>query len=103
MKLPTVFQWAVLKKGENCMAGNADKAATASAKQVIAIQRLLKSKTADDLHEELFLTAKARLENPLKSMQELADYMKISKSCLNHRMRKLLELSKKIEEQENKE
>ena len=23
MKLPTDFQWAVFKKGENCMAGNA--------------------------------------------------------------------------------
>jgi DNA-binding protein WhiA len=83
---------------QNCMAGNADKAATASANQVIAIRRLMKSKMAEEINEELFLTAKARLEHPAKSMQELADYMKISKSCLNHRMRKLIELSNKIEE-----
>lgn len=88
---------------QNCMAGNADKAATASAKQVIAIQRLMKSNTASEIHEDLLLTAKTRLENPLKSMQELADYMKISKSCLNHRMRKLMELANKLDEQENKE
>ena len=87
---------------QNCMAGNADKAATASAKQVLAIRKLIESKLADEIHEELFLTAKARLENPLKSMQELADYMKISKSCLNHRMRRLMELASKIEDNENK-
>ncbi len=88
---------------QNCMAGNADKAATASANQVLAIRQLIKSNMAEEINEELFLTAKARLEHPSKSMQELADYMKISKSCLNHRMRKLIELSNKIEDQENKE
>ena len=90
-------------RAQNCMAGNADKAATASAKQVLAIRRLIESKTADEINEELFLTAKARLEYPLKSMQELADYMNVSKSCLNHRMRRLMELASKIEEKENKE
>jgi DNA-binding transcriptional regulator WhiA len=33
-------------------------------------------------------------------MKELAEYMNISKSCLNHRMRRLMELAKKVEEQE---
>ena len=88
---------------QNCMAGNADKAATASAKQVLAIRRLIQGNIANEINEDLFLTAKARLEHPSMSMQELADFMKVSKSCLNHRMRKLMEISKKIEEQENKE
>ncbi len=90
-------------RAQNCMAGNADKAATASANQVIAIRRLIQSNMAEEIHEELFLTAKARLENPSKSMQELADYMHVSKSCLNHRMRRLMELAAKLDEKENKE
>lgn len=90
-------------RAQNCMAGNADKAAKASVNQVLAIRKLLSSKLAVDVNDELFMTAKARLENPLKSMQELADYMNISKSCLNHRMRRLMEMAEKIDVEENKE
>lgn len=90
-------------RAQNCMAGNADKAATASANQVLAIRKLLADNLSVELNEELFLTAKARLEHPLKSMKELAEYMNISKSCLNHRMRRLMELAAREPQEENKE
>jgi DNA-binding protein WhiA len=37
--------------------------------------------------------AKARLENPDATLQELAEMLGISKSGMNHRMRKLKELA----------
>jgi hypothetical protein len=45
--------------------------------------------------EELKELAELRVKQPSKSLQELADSLKVSKSCLNHRMRKLMELANK--------
>ncbi len=81
----------------NCMQGNADKAAKASVKQVLAIQGLAKKGKLEDLNEELKTLAKMRIENPAFSLQELADSLKVSKSCLNHRMRKLMTLAEQTE------
>ena len=33
------------------------------------------------------------------SVKQLAEYFKVGKSCINHRMRKLMELAEKIEEE----
>ncbi|MBR2441889.1 MAG: DNA-binding protein WhiA [Clostridia bacterium] len=84
-------------RAQNCMAGNADKTAIAAVKQVVALEKLTKWSGYNDLSEELKVVAAARLENPTKSLQELANDLKISKSCLNHRIRRLLELTDKIE------
>lgn len=85
-------------RAQNCMAGNADKSAIAAVKQVVAIEKLVKMDVMKEQSEELQALAKARLAYRSKSMQELADYLKVSKSCLNHRMRRLLELANKTEE-----
>ena len=84
-------------RAQNCISGNADKAASAAVKQVLAIEKLRESANYEDLAEELRLLAETRLAHPEKSLQELADYLNVSKSCLNHRMRKLIELSEKLE------
>ncbi|MBQ8284448.1 MAG: DNA-binding protein WhiA [Clostridia bacterium] len=81
---------------QNCMAGNADKAAKAAVKQVMAIQTLQKSGVIEGLNDELKALANLRLDNPAMSLQELADALKVSKSCLNHRMRKLMETAEKL-------
>lgn len=85
-------------RARNCIAGNADKTAIAAVKQVVAIERLKKQGGFADLSAELRVLAKARLENPTMSLQELADKLGVSKSCLNHRMRKLLSLAGETEE-----
>ena len=84
-------------RAQNCMAGNTDKTMIASVKQVVAIEKLRKWSGFEDLSEELKSLATMRLEHPAESLQELADRLKISKSCLNHRMRKLIDLSAKCE------
>ena len=83
-------------RARNCMAGNADKAAIASVKQVVAIEKLKNSSGFSDLSAELKVLAKTRLNNPTMSLQELADKLGVSKSCLNHRMRKLMELAEEL-------
>jgi len=89
-------------RAANCMSGNADKSALASVKQVVAIRKLAQAKAFDELTEELKDLAVLRLKEPLKSLQELADTLKISKSCLNHRMRRLMSLAEKLSEETKK-
>ncbi len=84
-------------RARNCIAGNADKAAIAAVKQVCAIEKLKNSSGFADLSTELRVLAKTRIENPTMSLQELAKRLGVSKSCLNHRMRKLMELAGEIE------
>ncbi len=85
-------------RARNCIAGNADKTAIAAVKQVVAIERLKAQGGVSDLSVELRVLAKARVENPMLSLQELADKLGVSKSCLNHRMRKLLSLAGDLDE-----
>jgi len=85
-------------RAQNCMAGNADKVAIASVKQVVAIRKLKESSTFAELSEELKELANLRLQHSMMSLQEMADYLNVSKSCLNHRMRKLMELAAKCDE-----
>ena len=82
-------------RARNCIAGNADKTAIAAVKQVVAIEKLKKAGKLNDLSEELKDLAKARLRYPEKSLRELAELFGESKSCLNHRMRKLMEIAEK--------
>ena len=85
-------------RAANCMSGNADKTALAAVKQVVAIQKLADSGALSQLSEDLKETAKLRLLHKTKSLKELAQLSGVGKSCLNHRIRKLLQLADKIEE-----
>ena len=85
-------------RAQNCMSGNADKVAIAAVKQVVAIQKLIENGDFDELSPELKTLAKVRLDRPTDTLQELAKRLCVTKSCLNHRMRKLMELAKTEEE-----
>ena len=85
-------------RARNCISGNADKAAIAAVKQVVALKQLEENGLLTLLSEELKQLAKARVENPTMSLQELADKLCVSKSCLNHRMRKLMSIAATKEE-----
>jgi hypothetical protein len=80
----------------NCSVSNIDKTLTASANQVMAIEVIRETIGLQRLTENLFEVAEARLADTNASMQELADRLHISKSCINHRMRKILELAKQL-------
>ena len=82
----------------NCMARNTDLSISASAAQAYRIERLMGSAHYSSLPETLKKLAEERLNNPTLSLQELASKMGLSKSCLNHRMRKLMEICRRTEE-----
>lgn len=88
----------LINRVENCMAGNADKSMTASAEQVRKIQSFKERGGFPSLSEPLRELAEERLCNPTLSLRELALKTGVSKSCLNHRMRKLLEICGRGEE-----
>lgn len=77
----------------NCSVSNIDKALTASVAQIKAIEVISQTIGLKNLKANLFEVAEARLADKNASMQELADRLKISKSCLNHRMRKIFALA----------
>ena len=89
-------------RAANCYSGNVEKTVQASVKQVFAIEKLKNSAMFEDLSEELKSLARFRLENPAMSLQELADSLKVSKSCLSHRMRRLTELAAKLDDTQEK-
>ena len=77
----------------NCSVSNIDKTVTASVKQVKGIEVIAQTIGLQSLEKPLFDVAECRLADKNASMQELAQRLEISKSCINHRMRKILELA----------
>ncbi len=79
----------------NCDSANLDKAVEAAQSQGAAIRRLEASGQLERLPDKLRETAALRLEYPELSLSELAETFDppVTKSCLNHRLRKLVELA----------
>lgn len=77
---------------ENCTAGNADRAAIASVVQVHAFSQLEAKGILDALPDPLRDTARARVNYPELSLAELAEKLRITKSGLSHRLRKLMKI-----------
>lgn len=83
-----------VNRWSNCDVANLGKAVDAAQSQIEAIHRLEKNNGIEALPEKLRETARLRLENPELSLAQLAAMAEVSKSCLNHRLRKLVELSR---------
>ena len=81
----------------NCSVSNIDKTVTASVNQVRAIETIAGTIGLQSLDKLLFDVAEARLADKNASMSELAERLGISKSCINHRMRKISDIAKTLE------
>ena len=81
-----------INRGVICEAANLDKTFEAAAKQILAIQKIEEESGLDSLGEPLKEVALSRLNNPTSSMSELAELIGISKSCLAHRLRKIMKI-----------
>ncbi len=81
----------------NCSVSNIDKTVTASVNQVRAIEIIAGTVGLQSLDKMLFEVAEARLADKNASMNELAQRLNISKSCINHRMRKISDIAKTLE------
>ncbi len=85
----------------NCDMANADKVTDAAAAQLAAIRRLEAGPGLDTLPTPLQDTALLRIANPAGSLADLAALASppVTKSCMNHRLRKLLDLAAAIPEE----
>ena len=80
----------------NCSVSNIDKAVTASVAQIKSIEIIAQTIGLQSLNKNLFEVAEARLADKNASMQELADRLQITKSCINHRMRKITRMASQL-------
>ncbi len=79
----------------NCDSANLDKAVLAAQEQLEAIRRLRASGQMETLPEKLKATAALREAHPELSLSELAETFDppVTKSCLSHRLRKIMQLA----------
>jgi len=80
----------------NCETANLTKVVDAAQEQLTAIRRLEESGRLEELPAKLQETAALRRNHPEATLTELAEMLDppVTKSAINHRMRKLIELSK---------
>ncbi len=87
-------------RATNCVAKNIEKSIAAATAQMEAIGALMEHGRLEGLDEALRESARLRYDNPDASLDELAAMHThpITKSGLNHRLSKLLELAEKYTE-----
>lgn len=87
-----------VNRSVNCESANLDKTVAASNRSVEDIEFIFSEMGADWLSPELRETARLRLENPEMSLSELCGLFPepISRSGLNHRLKKLSKLAQEL-------
>lgn len=91
----------IINREVNCETANLNKTVSTSVKQIADIRYLMERGGLNTLSPELKMMAEVRLNNvntPLKALGELMD-PPISKSGVNHRLRKLSELAQKLRDE----
>lgn len=85
-----------INRTTNFETANINKTAIAATEQILAIKKLKKSRKFESLQPELKELANLRLNNPQMSLKELGENLsiKISRSGVNHRLKKLIAMSK---------
>lgn len=88
-----------INRVRNCVIANIDKTVEAGQKQYLAIQLIDKKIGLDKLPDKLREIALIRLDNPDYTLDQIAEATQgnISKSGINHRFRKLMEIAKSLE------
>lgn len=81
---------------QNCEMSNLNKVVNATVKQKEEIRLINEVIGLDMLPEQLYIVAKARLENESMSYSELAELLGLTKSCLVHRLNKISEIAKSL-------
>ena len=87
-----------VNRSVNCESANLDKTVAASNKSTADIEYIFSTMGADWLSPDLRETARLRVENPEMSLSELCGMFpeKISRSGLNHRLKKLSKLAEEL-------
>lgn len=80
----------------NCEMSNMSKQIDASVKQIRAIEKINEAIGLSSLPLPLKTVAEARIKHKGSTLVELAEILGISKSCLNHRLRKIVDLAENL-------
>lgn len=82
----------------NCETANISRMVNAVSVQIQAIEKIWSKKGKEYLPENLSLIAELRYENPDSSLSELAQMCNppLSRSGINHRLKRIIEISKEI-------
>lgn len=80
-------------RGVNADRANAQRSVRAATRHVALVADALARMDADDLPDELRITALARLANPTASLGELATLLDVSKATVSRRMQRLAALA----------
>lgn len=89
----------------NCETANINKAVSAAMRQMKEIELIQNTVGLEKLDENLAAAARARIENPDATLEELGNLMSpaLSKSAVNHRMRKLSQIAESLKKQNREE
>ncbi len=87
-----------VNRRKNCDLGNVSRQLDATFKQIEAINKIKNKIGFDGLSKDLKETAEFRLKYDGDSLIELAEKLSITKSCINHRFRKLINIAKELED-----
>ncbi len=87
-----------VNRRSNCETANLMKTANAAAQQRIAIEKISRHMGLDELSPELKELALLRYRNPEMSLRELGENLSvpISRSGVNHRIRRLMEIAENL-------
>ncbi|MFM1654952.1 DNA-binding protein WhiA [Brevibacillus sp. B_LB10_24] len=88
----------------NCEIANINKTVNAATRQMENIQLIEKEMGLDSLPPRLREVAELRLQNPDINLKELGEMLPsgpVSKSGINHRLRKINEIAEKLREKQN--
>ena len=80
----------------NCDLGNINKQIEAAERQINAINVIKETAGLESLKKELFDVCELRLSDEFLTLEEMAEKLGVSKSCVNHRMRKIIEIAKNM-------
>lgn len=81
----------------NCNIANITKSVLASSDQIEAIEYIKDKVGLDYLTDDLRKTADCRVSNPDATLDELAEILGISKSGVNHRLRKIKDIYRQLQ------
>ena len=85
-----------LNRVSNCETANLDKTFSAASRQIAAIALISDKVGLDELPEDLREAALLRLHNPEMSLREMSERLSISRSGVNHRLRRILEYAETL-------
>lgn len=91
----------------NCEQANVEKSLASSNKQITDIEYIKEKDAYNLLDDKIKQVAEYRIKYPDSSLIELSEIIsvetnnKITKSCVNHRLRKIKDLADKLREKEN--